>query len=308
MLRQAALPTLRVGHHNPRGARTVRILLTNDDGIGSTALLELRDRLRRDGHEVVVSAPAKPCPGAAASFDFFMPHQVQRDARDAHSWSVDGSPAVATLHGLDLLGREQPFDLVLAGPNNGWSLGQLTLFSGVVGAAQVALHRGVPAIALSMAYAETELGAVAGYVAALVGTLAAAAQRHGGDAAASGATRARILPRGLGLNVNLPRCERLLGVAITRVGDWSPWHLGFVDSMDRFAHPQQPLPAAPGIALLDAALQPDAFAGEATEGRMVLRDVMTLSALNVGTLTDAEAMAVLRTRLADLTLDLGVPA
>ena len=28
--------------------------------------------------------------------------------------SVDGSPAVATLHGLDLLGREQPFDLVLA--------------------------------------------------------------------------------------------------------------------------------------------------------------------------------------------------
>lgn len=308
MLRQPVLPTLRVGDHNPRGARSVRILLTNDDGIGSTALHRLRDRLRRDGHEVVVSAPAQPCPGAAASFDFFMPHQVQRDAHDALSWSVDGSPAVATLHGLDLLGRDQPFDLVLAGPNNGWSLGQLTLFSGVVGAAQVALHRGVPAIALSMAYAETDLDAVASYVAALVGTLAAAAQQHGGNTSTKRSTPAHILPRGLGLNVNLPRCDRLLGVAITRVGDWSPWHLGFVDSMDRFAHPRQPLPAAPGIALLDAALQPDAFADEATEGRMVLRDVMTISPLNVGTLTDAEAMAVLRTKLADLTLDLGVPA
>lgn len=286
----------------------MRILLTNDDGIGSAALRALRDRLRRDGHEVLVSAPAQPCPGAAASFDFFTPHQVQRDAHDAHSWSVDGSPAVAVLHGLDLLGREQPFDLVLAGPNNGWSLGQLTLFSGVVGAVRVALHRGVAAIALSMAYAETDLDAVAGYAATLVATLGATAQRHGGEATASRATPGRILPRGLGLNVNLPRCNRLLGVAITRVGDWSPWHLGFVDSMDRFAHPAQPLPAAPGIALLDAALQPDAFADEATEGRMVLRDVMTISALNVGTLTDAEAMAVLRTKLADLSLDLGVPA
>ena len=74
------------------------------------------------------------------------------------------------------------------------------------------------------------------------------------------------------------------------------------------AHPKQPLPAAPGIALLDAGLQADAFADEATEGRMVLRDVMTVSPLNIGTLTDAEAMAILRTRLADFTLDLGVPA
>lgn len=286
----------------------MRILLTNDDGIGSAALRELRDRLRRDGHEVVVSAPAEACPGAAASFDFFQAHRVQRDAHDADSWSVDGSPAVATLHGLDLLGRERPFDLLLAGPNNGWSLGQLTLFSGVVGAAQVALRRGVPAIALSMAYGETDHATVAAGAAALIAALGASAAGFAPGTASPHAPSARTLPRGLGLNVNLPRCERVLGMAITRVGDWSPWHLGFVDSMTRFAHPKQPLPAAPGIALLDAGLQADAFADEATEGRMVLRDVMTVSPLNIGTLTDAEAMAILRTRLADFTLDLGVPA
>ena len=74
----------------------MRILLTNDDGIGSAALRELRDRLRRDGHEVVVSAPAEACPGAAATFDYFRPHCVRRDAHDADSWSIDGSPAVAS--------------------------------------------------------------------------------------------------------------------------------------------------------------------------------------------------------------------
>lgn len=286
----------------------MRILLTNDDGIGSAALQVLRDRLRTDGHEVVVSAPASACPGAAASFDYFQPHQVRRDPLDGGSWSVDGSPAVAALHGLDLLGRERPFDLMVAGPNHGWSLGQLTLFSGVVGAAQVALHRGVAAIALSMAYGETDLRAVAAALSALIAALAASAGGGSAGSALPPCSASRLLPRGLGLNVNLPRSERVLGAAITRVGDWSPWHLGFVESMDRFAHPKQPLPAAPGIALLDAALQPDAFADEATEGRMVLRDVMTVSPLNLGTLTDAEALAVLRTRLADFTLDLGVPA
>lgn len=277
----------------------MRILLTNDDGIGSAGLIALRDRLRYGGHEVVVSAPADACPGAAASFDFFRPHRVQRDAHDAQSWSIDGPPAVATLHGLDLLGRQRPFDLLVAGPNNGWSLGQLTLFSGVVGAAQVALRRGVAAIALSTAYDEPDHDTVARHAAALIAALAAAVPQAPG---------AMLLPRGLGLNVNLPRVERLLGAAITRVGDWAPWHMGFVESMDRHAHPKQPLPAAPGIALLDAGMQCDAFADEATEGRMVLRDVMTISPLNSGALTDAEAMAVLRTRLTDLALDLGVPA
>lgn len=280
---------------------SLRILLTNDDGIGSPALRHLRDRLRHDGHEVVVSAPTSGHAGAASSFDFFRPHHVLRDAHDAQSWSVDGSPVVAALHGLDLLARDRPFDLLVAGPHNGWNLGQLTLFSGVVGAAQVALRRGVSAIAVGTAFEEDELDDVAQHVAALIGALAATA-RPAGSAAAKGAAGS-LLPRGLGLNVNLPRCRRLVGMAITRVGDWSPWHLGFVESMDRFAHPKLPLPAAPGIALLNPDAQPDAFAEEATEGRMVLRDVMTVSPLNTGTLTEAEAMAVLRTRLADFALD-----
>lgn len=284
----------------------MRILLTNDDGIASAALARLRDRLRSHGHEVVVSAPAGDCPGSGTSFDYFRPHCVQREDHDTQSWSVDGTPAVATLHGLDLLGQARPFDLLLAGPGNGWSVGHLTLFSGVVGAAQVALRRGVSAIAVSTAHDESDLDTVARHVAALIGALAASAPAQGDRPPHThGST---LLPRGLGLNVNLPRCKRLLGMAITRVGDWSPWRLGFVESMDRFAHPGLPLPAAPGIALLDADAQPDAFAGEATEGRMVLRDVMTVSPLNAGALTDAEAMAVLRTRLADFTLDTEVTA
>ena len=176
------------------------------------------------------------------------PHRVGQV--EGHQRQLAREHRRQVLHGLDLLGRERPFDLMLAGPNNGWSLGQLTLFSGVVGAAQVALRRGVPAIALSMAFGETDHAAAAAHAATLIRALTASSNAFMGGTALPHASAVRVLPRGLGLNVNLPRCERVLGVAITRVGDWAPWHLGFVESMDRFARVDSCNFCAPGAVIL----------------------------------------------------------
>lgn len=271
----------------------IRILLTNDDGINSRWLCRLLDGLRTDGHQVVVSAPLRDCTGASASFDYFTPHDVRCVDGDTSVWSVDGSPVVATLYGLDVLGRQRPFDLVLSGPNKGWNLGHFTSFSGTVAAAWMALRRGVPALAVSLAHDELDAELPVALVSELVRELIVTRSSPG----------ALLLPRGIGANINLPRSEDLIGIAFTRIGDWSPYHFGFVEQMDRHSLPSLPLPAAPGLALLNADEQPDAFAGQPTEGRMVLRGHVTISALNTGTLSDAEATAVLRTRLQGFAIE-----
>lgn len=266
---------------------SIRILVTNDDGIESRWLHRLLQRLRADGHEVLVSAPLRDCTGASGSFDYFAPHSVRRVGDDTAIWSVDGPPVVAALHGLDVLGRQRPFDLVISGPNSGWNLGHFTTYSGTVAAAWIALRRGVPALAVSVAHDEIDATTPMTLVGRVVKELIAS--RRSPEAA--------LLPRGLGANINLPRAEDLIGVAFTRIGDWSPYHFGFVERMDRFSLPSLKLPAAPGLALLNADEQPDAFAAQPTEGRMVLLGHVTISALNTGMLSEAEAMAVLRTRL-----------
>jgi len=263
----------------------LRLLLTNDDGVTSPALRRLHVALRAAGHEVVVSAPARDHSGASGSFRYFERHAVER-LGDEEWWSVDGPPVVAALHGIDLLGRERPFDLVISGPNVGWNLGHFTLYSGTVGAALVALRRGLPALAVSADHDETDFDAVAAEVAALIAALVAS--RH---------DPLRLLPMGLGINVNIPLSSHLRGLAFTRIGDWSPFHLGFVERMDQHAHPRWPLPAEPGIALLDAERQPDAFSGQETEGRVILSGLMTISPLHTGALSEEEALGVIRTRL-----------
>ena len=63
--------------------------------------------------------------------------------------AVGGSPADAVSYGILHLGAERPFDLVISGINDGANVGDLSHYSGTVGAAMEAAYRGVPAIAVS---------------------------------------------------------------------------------------------------------------------------------------------------------------
>lgn len=126
----------------------MKILLTNDDGIGAPGLAALLRAVAGLG-EVVVVAPRSVQSGASHAMTDRTPLKVSPHdlpgARSAHA--VDGKPADCTRLGLCHYAKES--DWVLSGINAGGNLGVDAYYSGTVGAAREAAILGRPAIALS---------------------------------------------------------------------------------------------------------------------------------------------------------------
>lgn len=128
-----------------------RILVTNDDGIGTKALAQLVAALGEHA-EVVVCAPDGNRSGSSQSVNAWTKSMAVETAEvegASLAVAVGGSPADAVAYGLLELGKERPFDLVVSGINVGANVGELSHYSGTVGAAMEAVYRGVPAIAVS---------------------------------------------------------------------------------------------------------------------------------------------------------------
>lgn len=119
------------------------ILLTNDDGIGSTGLQVLYESLSAVG-DVLVVAPAAD----QSAIGRAMSDEVAVEEHEL-GYAIEGTPADCVLAGLEAIG---PYpDLVVAGCNEGANLGAYTLGrSGTVSAAVEAAFFGVPAIAVSL--------------------------------------------------------------------------------------------------------------------------------------------------------------
>jgi 5'-nucleotidase len=77
------------------------------------------------------------------------------EKHDEGIWSVDGSPADSVLVGLQHIMEGEPPDLVVSGANFGPNLGYAGS-SGTVGAATMAMHVGIPAIAISVGMVPAE--------------------------------------------------------------------------------------------------------------------------------------------------------
>ena len=122
----------------------MRILLTNDDGVGAPGIDALRQAAGQFG-EVVVSAPDSSFSGCG--------HQVTTDRPirvvevSPRRYAVTGTPADCTRLGLRAMDLE--VDLVLAGINHGGNMGADVYISGTVAAAREAVLLGVPAIGFS---------------------------------------------------------------------------------------------------------------------------------------------------------------
>jgi 5'-nucleotidase len=133
---------------------SVRVLVTNDDGIRAPGLRQLAAALAAAGHEVVVAAPAQERSGSGTALgDLSDGHQVRAervrlDGLDVPAYAVDGPPAFAALCGAIGLFEVRP-EVVLAGINPGWNTGRTVLHSGTVGAALTAASAGLPAVAVS---------------------------------------------------------------------------------------------------------------------------------------------------------------
>ncbi|MET0343933.1 MAG: 5'/3'-nucleotidase SurE [Polyangiales bacterium] len=206
-------------------ARALDILLTNDDGFESSMLQALYRRLKENGHRVLVSAPAmeQSGTGGAISREPLGPLPTPTRAGivpagakgvgtlpgDPDVFYVNSTPSVSLLHGLDVLVRKRwnkAPDLVIAGPNNGHNIGLLSTHSGTFQAAMTSLARGIPSIAVSAgllvqgfrSFTELTPQAVEYEVADVVVRLVKELERT------RTAAPAKLLPVGIGLNVNIP--------------------------------------------------------------------------------------------------------
>ncbi len=129
-----------------------RILLTNDDGFDAPGLKVLERVALTLAREVWIVAPATDQSGTSHSISLHDPLRV--DTRGEHRYAVHGTPGDCVAMALGGLMKDARPELVLSGVNRGANLGTETVFSGTVGAAMTSMLFGVPAIALSQAFAD----------------------------------------------------------------------------------------------------------------------------------------------------------
>ncbi|MEV6999013.1 5'/3'-nucleotidase SurE [Streptomyces sp. NPDC093982] len=176
----------------------LRILLTNDDGYNAPGIRIMFDRLTAAGHEVTIVAPLTNQSGAGTKISSASTVTVKHP--EPRVWAVDGTPGDSVAFGLSEVFADRAPDLVVSGTNFGPNVAGLATHSGTVGGAIAALEQGVPAIAvstggLSAPVYEPTVNAMkptSDFTVKLIDRLE--------DRAKSG----RLLPVGVGLNVNHP--------------------------------------------------------------------------------------------------------
>jgi len=146
----------------------VRVLVTNDDGVEAPGIHALAAAVAAAGHDVYVVAPAGERSGSGAAIGRL--HRAGPIACTTVEWpdlpgvavhSLDVPPAASVYAGV-FGGFGPPPDVVASGINPGMNYGHLALHSGTVGAALSAVTLGIPAVAVSVAWAEQPRWATAG--------------------------------------------------------------------------------------------------------------------------------------------------
>lgn len=134
------------------GAAHMRILVTNDDGIGAPGLKVLEDiaaEIAGPDGDVWTVAPAFEQSGVGHCINYTKPTMLSKLSE--RRFAAEGSPADCVLAGVHHIMPERP-DLVLSGVNRGNNSAENTLYSGTIGAAMEAALQDLPAVALSQYY------------------------------------------------------------------------------------------------------------------------------------------------------------
>lgn len=137
----------------------MRILLTNDDGVGAPGNVALAQVLLDEGHVVQVIGPLGERSGSGTAIGT-IEHGAHVAVREIPlgttpammGIALDAPPALAVLTALGGVFGPRP-DIVVSGINPGHNVGKSVIFSGTVGAALAATTLGIPSFAVSCGFA-----------------------------------------------------------------------------------------------------------------------------------------------------------
>ena len=124
----------------------MKILLTNDDGIGSEITRSLFESLK-EKHQVTLIAPEVDKSGQGAAITLRTSVEVKK--LEENVYSVGGTPADCIFMGLMAIMKEIP-DIVISGINRGANMGDDVIHSGTLGAALTARKLKLPPLAVSI--------------------------------------------------------------------------------------------------------------------------------------------------------------
>jgi len=126
----------------------MRILITNDDGMGAAQLIPLIKWCQNLG-EVTTVVPKFEQSGKSHSFEIRKPFEAKQVELEPGItvWAVDSTPADCVRFAV--LGKGMQFDLTISGVNRGLNVGADIMYSGTCAAASESVNLGIPAIALS---------------------------------------------------------------------------------------------------------------------------------------------------------------
>lgn len=134
----------------------MRILITNDDGVGASGIALLEKVARQFSADVWVVAPAEEQSGTGHSLTLTRPIRLRRLGEKR--FAVAGTPTDSVLMALFHVMKDSPPDVILSGINRGANLAEDVTYSGTVSATMEGALAGVPSIALSQSYSREGLG------------------------------------------------------------------------------------------------------------------------------------------------------
>jgi 5'-nucleotidase len=182
----------------------MRVLVTNDDGVGAPGIDALVQVLSANPNlQLTVIAPATNQSGTGDQFTNGPIDVTPSSTAGAFpATAVAGKPADSVLFGV-LHALAQPPDLVVSGVNFGQNAGEFVNLSGTVGAALTAARLGIPAIAASHGLfgSSSQFLEAATYVGQLVERFRVSRSFRAKLTTRSGARFALVL------NVNFPSCS-----------------------------------------------------------------------------------------------------
>ena len=127
---------------------SLRILISNDDGIHANGLKVLETIARNISDDVWIVAPSSDQSAVSHSLTVRTPLRIHEISYK--KYSISGTPTDCVLTAVQLLMADHLPDLVLSGVNSGENLAEDVTYSGTIAAALEATILGMPAVALSM--------------------------------------------------------------------------------------------------------------------------------------------------------------